>query len=66
MERGKKGGHSGAREKKKKKSKKKERKSFRRGGFRFGILDFLKKSRAILHLKELNINQSSFRAKLGA
>ena len=31
-----------------------------------GILDFLKKSRAILHSKELNINPPSLRAKLGA
>ena len=56
------GGHSGAKRKKKKKSERKERKvlerkSLRRGGFRLGILDFLKKSRAILYSKELNINQ---------
>ena len=36
------------------------------GGFRLGELDFLKRSRLILHSKELNINPPSLRAKLGA
>ena len=43
-----------------------ERKGLRRKGFRLGELDFLKRSRLILHLKELNINPPSPRAKLGA
>ena len=43
-----------------------ERKGLRREGFRLGELDFLKRSRLILHSKELNINPSSLRAKLGA
>ena len=58
-------GHSGAGKKIRKDLREKE-KSLRNGGFRLGILNFLKKSRAILHSKELNINQSSLRAKLGA
>ena len=43
-----------------------ERKYLKREGFRLGELDFLKRSRLILHSKELNINKSSLRAKLGA
>ena len=41
-------------------------KGFRREGFRLGELDFLKRSRLILYSKELNINPSSLKAKLGA
>ena len=43
-----------------------ERKGLRREGSRLGELDFLKRSRLILHSKKLNINPSSLRAKLGA
>ena len=42
------------------------REILRRVRFRLEILDFLKRSRVILHSKELNINQSSLRVKLGA
>ena len=43
-----------------------ERKGLRREGSRLGELDFLKRSRLILHSKEFYFNPSSLRAKLGA
>ena len=63
-------GHSGAKRKRRRSGRREggvlERKGFRREGSRLGELDFLKRSRLILHSKELNINPSSLGAKLGA